>query len=1716
MVSRYNNGYGALPNQQNSGNHHNPHGMMPAMPMVRAHRPHPGQPQSQQQLHNLAASHAAAVAAVANMPNNQNNIIKPMNHHANALVANMQQHHNLQVAQGTPPPPPSHSSQQAPQNQAPTQNPQQQQQNHSQHPNKMAQQQVVHNNANHHNTVQVPHSNYRAMHQQRTDNYHASQANVAAGFTNAVTGHHTQQIVRGGAIPQTQQSQVDGSQKNPQQQVYQQQQQRQSQQQQYQRAPTKNLNTVNTVMRPPVNSQPALNSQLINTQGAQQIYMHAGFPYQQQPGYPMVNPYQMQYGAVQTTPMYRPFGAGYNAPVYYQNMQFSSNQRGATAQMATAAPVQTMPPGTAIPQQTLMANQMAAPVAQQQQTQVPPARVKKPLAIKNPVTNEIVNVEAVSETASTTSTLDNDCSSETGRSSDNLPPEFIPGQPLSSSSVAKSSDAQHILQTETPVVSAKMDGPDITPKQNIVKNKKKIETQKHVDAENEVKSSQVTDEVTSEPAENNQETSAEYVEVVSDAATVPATTTEMSPPLPQPVPVIESALSYDAKSFEPKKQREQVQSVERSNVEQGQTIVEPTSDTNKNIITNSSLPPSKKDETDKSISTSTSTTTKSSSSEKIDETTTTTTSETTTTDNKNSLDSNIVNNNTIIKVEETSFKKEKSTTPVSVPAAVEDSDVKNVDIKTDADQINANDEAVTPVATLHASKTAPSALHSQPVHRKSEESIRLEKPLKSAASRSLEKPRPAPIDYIEGQWSPCNPDGQKKYTLEQLRVLGKTDVAKEKPNLPESLLRALIPGGKPGHAGGGGNQHRNDMRGFQGIMPGFANKSDMPTYNKRPSQQGNRQQGGKSGSRNQEPLKRISLKMHDVQLREVENAWRPKMLAGEDTRSKEEKETDELYKKFRSVMNKLTPENFDILLNEMMSTEIDTEERLKGCIKLVFEKAIAEPNYSTIYAKVCKRLSAVQINAPSSSAKKVTFRVMLLNQCQAEFEKHKDETSGQTIKNEEIEKETDEVKRKELKEQQEEEAFKIRRRAVGTVRFIGELYKIEMLNDKIMLNCVSLLLDNGDEDSLECLCKLLTTIGLRMEAKEKVLENTFKKLNEIGDKKSKVQVSSRIRFAVKDVIDLRKNNWKPRRSDTNPKTMGQIQKELDTEHRNIEILNYQTPQKDRRGGSMGKFSNKKDNDGWMTPNTKSRVQQQSFDIGKVKTNMSTGEIKLGPPTMRLGPSGGFNTMSKNPFESLSSEDTGSGPMSLSGSLSFRDNQQYNSNKYDNYSNSNNNRGGNNMHRQNSRENSRHRDGMNGPSRSFTPGGLSRQSSTSRDNNAHSHSQIMGRRSQQEPAPAADFNLNVEPPADECKKISNIMSTLIGEYLTNKNLAEFAEDFAEQIARKNRWVAVREMHYLALEKKETWREAVSKMCFHCLSSKKVSLLTTEEYKHAIKQYIEAIVDFEPDVPLIFDYTAVLLGETLNANFITLEELFKYSGSVIEACFGGKMLVALLGQLVKLYGPGRVREIWAASRLKVEQFLGDDASNVADFIAKHKLEYLADNSSQPQVSSKLTDANKIKERLQELLKTLKDPKDDHIIHEWIQANVQNTESKEFMRALTAATVGFCIEGGKLNEDLFSTRCDLLRKYIDCKGERELEVLYAVQNVCKSLEYPGGLLLQICSALSENYTISRDGFFAWRDDNTSNAMDAAGKGVCMLSLKAFFVGLCDPSDSDDSEAA
>lgn len=56
---------------------------------------------------------------------------------------------------------------------------------------------------------------------------------------------------------------------------------------------------------------------------------------------------------------------------------------------------------------------------------------------------------------------------------------------------------------------------------------------------------------------------------------------------------------------------------------------------------------------------------------------------------------------------------------------------------------------------------------------------------------------------------------------------------------------------------------------------------------------------------------------------------------------------------------------------------------------------------------------------------------------------------------------SDPEKKLELQANLEEEERKIRRRAVGTVKFIGELFKINMLTGNIIHKCIQTLLDRS-------------------------------------------------------------------------------------------------------------------------------------------------------------------------------------------------------------------------------------------------------------------------------------------------------------------------------------------------------------------------------------------------------------------------------------------------------------------------------------------------------------------------------------------------------------------------------------------------------------------------------------------------------------------------------
>ncbi|DAZ96615.1 TPA: hypothetical protein N0F65_000181 [Lagenidium giganteum] len=215
--------------------------------------------------------------------------------------------------------------------------------------------------------------------------------------------------------------------------------------------------------------------------------------------------------------------------------------------------------------------------------------------------------------------------------------------------------------------------------------------------------------------------------------------------------------------------------------------------------------------------------------------------------------------------------------------------------------------------------------------------------------------------------------------------------------------------------------------------------------------------------------------------------------------------------------------------------------------------------------------SEQQLNGPFDShdyasrvaIKACSFKRILLNACQEEFEKDNiyeelEDAYKQAKKENKI--------TPEMEVDFEEKRLIMKGRMLGNIRFIGELYRKGMLQERIMHECILKLMgvkiemrkngmelvpsrpnDAPDEENVESMCKLLTTMGKDLDKHGtqgymatyfNYLENTLSK-----DKR----LCSRIIFMIKDLIELRRNKWVPRRKELQQKTLTEIRKEAERE-----------------------------------------------------------------------------------------------------------------------------------------------------------------------------------------------------------------------------------------------------------------------------------------------------------------------------------------------------------------------------------------------------------------------------------------------------------------------------------------------------------------------------------------------------------------------------------------
>jgi len=272
----------------------------------------------------------------------------------------------------------------------------------------------------------------------------------------------------------------------------------------------------------------------------------------------------------------------------------------------------------------------------------------------------------------------------------------------------------------------------------------------------------------------------------------------------------------------------------------------------------------------------------------------------------------------------------------------------------------------------------------------------------------------------------------------------------------------------------------------------------------------------------------------------------PKLQSSETSWALKQQETKDdkdevVIRAMKSILNKLTLEKFDTLYAKLLESGISTKLHIEILMREVFEKATTQHHFIEMYTCLCIMLNDwLTEKNTMDDGEAVSFKRILLNQCQDSFEKNLKPPEGLS----EL-----------VGEEQVEARFKYKTRMLGNIKFVGQLLINKVLSSKIIFQCIDELFFYSSEETLETLCAFLQTIGPAFDTKDwknqDLLTGVFNKVRDIAMSKTQ-PVSARVRCLLKDVLDLRATGWnkkgRPSGEPEGPKRMADVKLQWAKDH----------------------------------------------------------------------------------------------------------------------------------------------------------------------------------------------------------------------------------------------------------------------------------------------------------------------------------------------------------------------------------------------------------------------------------------------------------------------------------------------------------------------------------------------------------------------------------------
>ncbi|CAF1343736.1 unnamed protein product [Adineta steineri] len=767
----------------------------------------------------------------------------------------------------------------------------------------------------------------------------------------------------------------------------------------------------------------------------------------------------------------------------------------------------------------------------------------------------------------------------------------------------------------------------------------------------------------------------------------------------------------------------------------------------------------------------------------------------------------------------------------------------------------------------------------------------------------------------------------------------------------------------------------------------------------------------------------------------------------------------------KSSLNKLTTQTYDKIQQQLETLEIDRYEQLKGMIDIFFLKAVDEPAFCSLYAKLCRQFQKKRVTALGQDGKTVTysFRQILLTRCQTEFENDYRQEIGYEKRKNELGAITDEKQRAEEAEKLEEDLIKAKLRKLGNIFFIGELFKLQMLTDNIIYGCIEyLLFGKPNEENLEFLCCLLHTIGKELDEKssnESKLDKYYRELDNINKEH---RTSERIHSMIHELLELRRASWVAHPiEEANPTTI-------------YESLGQDRDQQQLHGTTTGTAHPRNDED----------KVENSLNVSLLKLLQSNDKQSQGQSVVGLAPKGSWaerseieirleqarllaeraNKSSAEPVQQVKIEIS---PSQDDLSHPLQDQSPF----------------------ELAREHS-HRDRENALQslrKTITASGINSSVNASLSSSITISCEDSFNISRKE-----SCNISHASSVSELTSISSVtpqireqtqarVHSLVEEYtekyplFSDRPVKEGLQDlFAFYTpSHDQQAIIVRELFKNNLEAKPLARQGAGHLLNATLNG---GIISTDAFISGFQMILEVAVDYAIDVPEIWQYFGEIIGAFIGGSTSNMSLIKPILQSVPED-ISNELFQYIIHYATEFSSQSRIQGFWHASGISIKDVLKSDRIDPS-FMEAYDWLFAKPENEPLTVQTKENFLPRADSQLVTLFKSVNDQE----IITYISEHMDPHE-KFCIRNIVLSYLEACLDTHnsqkKIQEDIARERMTILNEIIEHDPEVELEAVYAIQNFVNKLGNPPKMALQLFHIFYDEECISEDTFYDWLDE-------------------------------------